>query len=75
MAWVLAGLFWASLTAGQAAALTDAEFLGLCAGERGRPAPLTLKKALTEGANVNFAGPRGLTPLVAFVRARHEADR
>ncbi|MDR2725340.1 MAG: hypothetical protein LBC90_04600 [Candidatus Adiutrix sp.] len=71
MACILAALFWA----GPAAALTDAEFLSLCAGERGRVSPLALKKALAEGANVNFTGPRGLTPLMAFVSTHREADR
>jgi len=68
-------LLWTGLSAGQAAALTEAEFLNLCAGERGRVSPLTLKKALAEGGNVNFAGPRGLTPVMAFVSAHRESDR
>ena len=72
---LLAGLFWALLAAGQASAMTDYEFLSLCAGERGRIVPQTLKKALTDGANINFTGPRGLTPLMAFVSAHREADR
>gem|GEM_PF-2874885 len=71
--WALAGLFWAS--AGQAFALAGGEFLNLCAGERGRVSPAALKKALAEGANINFTGPRGLTPLMAFVSAHREADR
>ncbi|MDR2935195.1 MAG: hypothetical protein LBV70_04865, partial [Candidatus Adiutrix sp.] len=73
--WALAGLFWAGLAAGQAAASSDEEFLSLCAGEKGHAAPLTLKKALAEGANVNFAGPRGRTPLMAFVSAHRETYR
>ena len=68
-------LFWAGLATGRAEALPDAEFLSLCAGERGYVVPQTLKKALADGANVNFTGPRGMTPLMAFVSAHREADR
>ena len=71
MVLALAVLFWA----GPAAAMSDYEFLSLCAGERAHAAPQVLKKALAEGADVNFAGPRGLTPLMAFVGAHREADR
>ena len=71
--WALAGLFWAS--ASQSAALAEAEFLSLAAGERGHVSPTALKKALAGGANVNFVGPRGLTPLMAFVSAHRETDR
>ncbi|MDR3038670.1 MAG: hypothetical protein LBV21_05220 [Candidatus Adiutrix sp.] len=75
--WALAAVWLLGLgpAARPAAALTNEEFLSLCAGEKGRADPLALRRALAAGADVNFTGPKGLTPLMAFVGAHRDADR
>ncbi|MDR0881098.1 MAG: PQQ-binding-like beta-propeller repeat protein [Candidatus Adiutrix sp.] len=59
---------------GLALAFNGEEFLSLCAGEGGPVEVEALQKALDGGAEVNFAGPRGLTPLMAFVAGHSDRD-
>ncbi len=57
-----------------ASALTDEEFLELCAGQRGPSGAAAIKKAIDSGADVNFVGPGGITPLMVFVSSHQDGD-
>ncbi len=55
-------------------AVTNEEFLDLCAGGGGRGDAAALKKAVAAGADVNFKGPGGLTPLMIFAGTHADDD-
>lgn len=64
----------AALWASPLAAYNNDDFLNLCA-ESGLPGQAdAIKKAIDEGADVNYAGPEGLTPLMVFVAGHNDAD-
>lgn len=62
------------LAGGQAAAITNEEFMEICAGERGPSGAAAIKSALDAGAEVNFSGPGGITPLMVFVSSHQDGD-
>ncbi len=67
---LLFGLGWA----GSLSAMTNEEFLDLCAGGDGPGDADAIKRAIDGGADVNFVGPEGVTPLMVFVAAHSDRD-
>ena len=55
-------------------AMSNEEFLSLLAGESGPVDPAAIRQAIAEGADVNQAGPGGVTPLMVFVSTHNDSD-
>lgn len=67
-------LLVATLCPAPLAAMSNDDFLNLCA-ETDLPGQAdAIKKAIDGGADVNYTGPEGLTPLMVFVAGHNDGD-
>ena len=55
-------------------AMSNEDFLSLCAGDSGPVDVAAVSRAISDGADVNYAGPGGVSPLMVFVSAHNDAD-